>query len=549
MKKFLSMLLVLCMVVTTLMGVMVVDVSAATSIKLDEATRTFTVTLDDKNVNSSSTGTYVLKPQTPVGDQTTYPLGTVNTETLYGNWGYKLNLNSMTYKDAAATSTVNARYLRLRADVKEPTSGDLNSKKTNFNLGAEIANSLTATEFNTALGNSNKKVLHYSFYAYSSEGAQDYTVQFNCDGSNMISNVLKATDLLSEDGIPHKVDIYVWSSSKDDIIISNDSTARKAKEYLYMMTLVDGSIKSATGNSANEYSENSSGKENTNSGLIKDPTAEKSVIKVNLFMLFNPIKNTVATTGYTFKGGEWFVSAGDTLEFLTREEADDELFGTFEWKNSFANTTFTAKSAGFITGMDTKVASDLETSLTSTTAGTKKLSLYTAYYTKPSNLFTDYASSNVKIVNKDGEELDADAVSALTTLDNYLLEINGVYVVPVEMKEGTTELYSLDYDTATNTATVKYVECKDTPMSFVIVVSATDDKGRTIATKVSAENSISGNSDSIGTKTFSPTFEGLDTKKVKTYKLFVFDSLTSAKPMMVNKAVPNPDYVETTTNE
>lgn len=107
-----------------------------------------------------------------------------------------------------------------------------------------------------------------------------------------------------------------------------------------------------------------------------------------------------------------------------------------------------------------------------------------------------------------------------------------------------TELYALSYDTTTDTATLTYREFDGENKSFVIVVSATDDTGKAVATKVSEVITIDASeADGIKTKTFTPALSIPDVTKVKSYKVFVFDSLTSAKPMMANAVASNPDYV------
>ena len=118
MKKILSMLLVLTMIVTTFMGVMIVDVSAGvnTAVNKDETPRVWTLTYTTASTSAKqimATGKYILKPETVAEDgQASYELGEISSATVLGMAGYHFNFNGFTFKNG--TAGLDNSYTRLQ---------------------------------------------------------------------------------------------------------------------------------------------------------------------------------------------------------------------------------------------------------------------------------------------------------------------------------------------------------------------------------------------------------------------------------------------------
>jgi len=418
MKKFLSMILVLTFIVTTLMSVMVMDVSASEyACTVDEATgeRTWTLTMskNGKFKQNIATGKYIVKPSVQhANGLAEYDLGKIEQVPNLGKTYWHIDFNAIDYKEGSTDTTnvlASANYVRFRTDMKDSTGKTPGAT-------AELS-SLTPAEFNAAVGGNTVEgvttyggMVKYTFYAYSKDkNATPFSVQFSNPSSTLNSVDLSASKLYSENGIPHKVDMYVWSDSKDATVIG-DTTNTASTEYIYYSVVVDG----VTVLTKTSYAENK-------------PNAYKATkFYLTPFVLFTP----TTKTEYSFKGSDWYVSHDGNLshELVTRENADDATFMNITVPDAGGDLKLTKKSDN-ITGVKPWVDTALEAAvLVAVNGNDRSVELYEKYYNNPARIFTG-EETNVKLIDRTtgAEVAVADATG---TMDDYYFMVNGIYIVP-----------------------------------------------------------------------------------------------------------------------
>lgn len=426
------MLLVLTIVASTLMGVMMVDVSA---VKVtggageDLNNRVWDVNMlssgTDYTVRSvMGTGKWVLYPsKVAEGGQESYDLGTVDLVQNLGKEYWHMNLNSFTYKEGDSTNLISANYMRFETDGTNPGVGqgatdNADTKSTKIataDFNSTVCGT-TAEDGAVTYGN----VLKYTFYAYSKKAdGQFFTIQLSNPSSSLGTLELKASDLYSPNGIPHRVDVYVWSNSVDGQIAGanvKDPATNNANEAIYYAAVLDGS-KTLSSNYCQETAKNLN-------------TATKNVA-IQPYLHFQPTNKA----SYDFPGGDWYVSHDGNIGFeaKTRANFSEESFRNFTIKDTYSKVADGKawKSSGdksnVVTGVDATVATELNTVLPKNAGGVdKEISLKPKYYNNPAAMFTG-EETNVKIVDRvtGAEVAVADATS---TMDDYYLMVNGVYV-------------------------------------------------------------------------------------------------------------------------
>ena len=119
----------------------------------------------------------------------------------------------------------------------------------------------------------------------------------------------------------------------------------------------------------------------------------------------------------------------------------------------------------------------------------------------------------------------ADAGNVADDFANYLISVNGVYVKAEKEVSEEPEDAAITYDAATKTATVKAGALAE-GTTLQVVVAAYNDDGKMLKVKASASQTVSS---SDITYTIDDTNFPTDAAK---YKVFVFDALTSAKPLI-----------------
>ena len=142
MKKIISMLLVLTIVVTTLVGVMVVDVNAGVIPEVDNGKTPRVWTLNYTSATGSeakqimATGKYILVPETKAADgEDFYNLGEITSETVFGMDSYHFNFDeTVTFR--SGTAGLNNSYTRLQSTYSDAGKDD-DAPSTDNRFGTE----------------------------------------------------------------------------------------------------------------------------------------------------------------------------------------------------------------------------------------------------------------------------------------------------------------------------------------------------------------------------------------------------------------------------
>ena len=199
----------------------------------------------------------------------------------------------------------------------------------------------------------------------------------------------------------------------------------------------------------------------------------------------------------------------------------DELHSNFFQYVKFGSGNGVVRS-DFVTGVDSEFASDLEALYTTAINGDRVVEVDASVYNDPKSIWNaDATESSVSLVKiEDGTVYGvADKANVTESFDKYLISVNGVYT--------KVELAPVSYNEATKTATVSVSALPAGTTSMQIVVAAYNAYGKMEKISVS-ESKTDFSSDSITHTVVDNTFP-TDAYK---YKVFVFDSLTSAKPIL-----------------
>ena len=463
MKKFLSMALILTMLVTTLMSVTIVDVSAvsatdfAQTIKITPATETtprkieytfgvpklpakantdrpiakeansfatgewwmggytYDKALDAQNiVNIDATGMYP-KQKVVTVSYVTNPLDTVNggnmTKIAFENVTVKddtyiANGKTNILKDSAGNelSRISANYFRLSLmgkdhDANYSVPSDNISSFTRIDSFASVAKANLLSMFNE--GNA----YVYTFYAYTNTK----------DVGNSI--VFKTHNNGSQRGDLSFPESFVYS---DAAAVDGSKGIPHKVQYVVSGTALD--------------------KGNTFYHLYIDGVemakgvANTSTISTALQVL---ICKDIAFSGSDnrkFYRADWYVTkAPENLispVLMTANELKDELLVVPNLTSATQSTTF--RTDDYITGVNSYVKANIKTALETTTPGDKYAEIYESAYNDVTKLVDkSVANPTVKLVNRTtGAEVSY--ANASGSLDNYYLKVKGVYITPVK---------------------------------------------------------------------------------------------------------------------
>ena len=428
MKKIISMLLVLTIVVTTLVGVMVVDVNAmkVTGGKGNDInTRTWNILMNKEYGQRAAmaTGNWTVTPkQAADGVSVPYDLGRITQVPNLGKTYWHLEFKDIDYKDANNDNAATSVYARFRTDYTNPDLGVTNAEGAD-----DLIPKIDIADFNNIVGGTTEgevttygDMIRYTFYAYTNnKDTADFTILFSHPDSEIGSVNIPALSLYSENMIPHKVDVYVWSNSVDKIVGGSGKEGSK-KEAVYFNVFVDG-IQSVATNYAAETKAN-----------LFNATA----FRAQFFLNFKPTTSTKNGGVYKFKGSDWYIShdGNKTHKRVTRANLDDDYFAEIKVKDTYTNNTM-ANGAVFdvtnkkdnIKGVKADVDAALEAAVVTQAGKDRKAVIYNEYYTNPASIFTG-EETNVKLVDrKTGAEVAP--AEATGTMDNYLFMVNDVYIV------------------------------------------------------------------------------------------------------------------------
>ena len=431
------MLLVLTLVVTTLMGVMVTDVSAV-SMNRDANTKEITLefggaTLPSKLgaynkfsvgnwtvwgynydaaavkewIAAGATGTIAGTPTTKHNfletDIVANPLDRVTGEmTKYdfkaGSFidGTRALYNGLTSAERKVVFTyktdgsISSNYSRISV-FPQKMKGDAKDSSYSWKT-IPLADMKATSADNTAY--------KFTFYAYTENrttgsvgGQVDFELR-NFSGGN-VGLPIKSACLVSNEGIPHKV----------DIVLTADANGNSFAHFYVDGTQVQSSEMSAGGAEAT-------------AAVDFQPRFALSPSSSAL---------TVAET-------DWYITqfgAQTGFTAISRDELSKELIVVPNYESLDRSTTY--RTDDFVVGVDSDTDAAITKGLKVSGAGTRKANVYESKYNNPASMFTG-ETTNVKLVDRTtgAEVAPADATG---TMDNYYFMVNGIYVLPAKVAD------------------------------------------------------------------------------------------------------------------
>jgi len=505
MKRFFGAFLIICMVLTS----MSVGVSADYTAPTEEANYN-TYKFENDEVKMYNVGEWKLSNGTD-----TKVLGNItDNNSILGMDFKKFDLK------AGSLSSTNTGTLSIRAEVNNTekygvtySQGHCGTEYFLVSKMDEILKPLDAagdgidkTDKNTG------GVVKYTMYAYSAlEDGED--IGFNLVGMTTDYSArltVPASKLYSENGIPHKIDFIFYHTSYATAPVSESkasATSHVVEVWIDGLNYVEGAAASETVAAKRMMFLS------PNINLTADGTNDVVWKDSELYICSSPSNLKVATAVTDTTEG------GDYVTVHTRDNLHSKFFQDVVYSKSMNG----ALHSGFIRNVDSKLAAEMEELYTTAISGDRILNVDESIYNSPTKIWNeDASSSNVLLVKKSDGELYNIAKSKTETVegtfDDYLISVNGVYT--------KVELAPVSYDVDGKKATVNVSKLPAGTSELQIVVAAYNNDGTMKAIKVSGAETV-GSSNiafTIDDSTF-PT-------DAYEYKVFVFDSLTSAKPLM-----------------
>ena len=288
----------------------------------------------------------------------------------------------------------NANYSRVSAFPKIDTAIDKQKAidDNTYSFSQITQNGAIAT-------NTNSTAYVLSFYAYTQNvgSGVGQTIFFDTrSGTGSTGGIyLYSDDLVSTEGIPHKV----------DIVLSSDGT------NLYEHYYVDGV----------EIREGSS-------QTIPGAVSFQPRFNINAFV------NSSSADSEPISDTDWYMPYYTTttqFKLVSQADLNNELIIVPNYKTK--DKSATVRTDDYITGVIDSLDADIKAALETTTPGDKIVEISETNYNDPASLFTGDAST-VKLVSKTtGKEVAV--ADATGTMDNYLFMVNGVYVVPEKVAD------------------------------------------------------------------------------------------------------------------
>jgi len=506
MKKIFSTLLILCMVLTS----MSVGVSASYTAPTAEANYN-TITFGGTKDIGYNVGEFRLSN----GTDPAVTLGTIEYNDATKSMG--MDFKKLVFEKGSLTAPANS-LLSIRCNMSNPTYYGFSTTQTYTSEECFLASTM-----NTILGavdidddgeidKNSGNVVKYTVYAYSAlpDGEPVY---FDIVGDSKdygADLMVPASKLYSKNGIPHKIDFIFYHKEGVSTPVSTGS-----KNGNYMEVWVDGLF----------YAEG------TGEGFTINKPSSRIVFlttKVDLTPDENGVVEWKDTELYiwTYKAqtsgkykcltdADAEAGGGKYLTVHTHADINNHLFQPLRYGGGI----YDYGREGFVTGVDSEFASDLEALYTTEISGDRVVEVDASVYNNPASIWNDGATeSSVSLVRKtDGEEFVVGS-SITGTFADYLISVNGVYT--------KVELAPVSYDIDAKTATVNVSKLPEGTEKLQVVVAAYNSNDTMEAIKVSGAETV-GSSNitfTIEDATFPPN--------ASKYKVFVFDSLTSAKPLV-----------------
>ena len=507
MKKFFSLFLMVCMLVTSL------SVSAS----YDSTTNTYTFDTADEIIKVFNGGTWSLADgngnTTELGELTNGPdnliLGKRFNKVVFDKDGTITTANNGTLD--IRTDINGSRYRPGGKDYQVPTPKRTALAVECFTLAS--MNTILAAKDLDESGTVEKAeqntgdVVKYTMWAYSAlpDGESIvFDLLYDNNAKYDVSFTIPASALYSENGIPHKIDYIVWYRSYTPEVMNHtgadtaqyaaifiDGLPYESKAFTVTKSVATDKYISVNPHIALTAADNTLSWKKTELHICSDPAA----------------KTKLTVISDTTSGGQF-------LTVHTRANLSDEFFRNI----SLGTRVIESSKEGFVTGVDSELASELETLYTTVINGDRVVDVDASVYNNPASIWNDGATeSSVSLVRKtDGEEFVVGS-SITGTFADYLISVNGVYT--------KVELAPVSYDIDAKTATVNVSKLPEGTEKLQVVVAAYNSNDTMEAIKVS-ESYVDFSSNI--TYKINDTFP----TDADTYKVFVFDSLTSAKPLV-----------------
>ncbi len=463
MKKILSIILVFTMIVTTMMGVMIVDVSAvstadfSTTIKFTPATETtprkieftfgvsglpavkdtdrplaqstnsyatgewwmtgytYDKVLDAENVtNIDATGTYPSQKIATVSDINN-PLDTTNVGNMSKISFEKVTLKDDTYtangstgtlKNTAGTtiSTITANYFRFMLMGEDPAD-DYAGPTTTINTFSKSDSFQLVSKADVEAMATNSNAYVYTFYAYTNTKDVNNKIMFKAhQNGSQKGNIYIPESFIYSDAAA--TDGSKGIPHKVQYVLSGTALT---KGNLYYHIYVDG-VEMASG------------------------VASTNNLTGSFQLTFAKDFNFSGSSSTNVYKADWYVTkAPEGLiepALMTANELKDELIVVPNLSSAAQSTTY--RTDDYITGVNSKVDGNIKAALETTTPGDKYVEIYESAYNDVTK-FIDKTVANptVKLVNRTtGAEVAY--ANATGSMDNYYLKVKGVYITPVK---------------------------------------------------------------------------------------------------------------------
>lgn len=625
MKKFLSILLVLCMAVTTLMGVMLADVSAYTTtdktpasggfpsadvrmIKDEEGgTTDVIVTLPEEITAQQHFATnavgdwYIRSHDYTANEDGTTATGSlqnfmsISEESILGRNYYHIDGKATNYTNLPDSYKENNYIVRINPNIiheyalngYETTRTGVISGESETVMSPVYPNSqsnyitisdsslgrgtidptlsgtttvtyeedgVTVKETTTTVG----KVFVKNIYAFSTTKDTDAPVLIvgmnnntaRSSGGDLAGRVkIPAADLYSDSKTPHKISIFVYSDAVDGSVVcavnGNSATVggkdytddADKTDYIYMAVFIDG-MHYATSAKA-EWSAGGTafswlactewyvGEKNGNGNFVVEDDWDYYIHIPE--STDNADDNGGVTYANTSRPNSTSITKPYAFQNISR------LSGTSNTSGAKGGSIYKSGTANVVAAAE-EFDAELESLTSEITLGKDKILTVdeTTYNNPASLLLAGSEDKTTSLVNiETGTEVFANDTSSITadeTCADYVLRIKGVYV-----RLALEDAFVFDATTinADGTGAVNYTVNRpltlEEDITMEILVAACDADGKYIDGKI-VPGTIAKDATASGTIAFDAT--GINTEGAAQYKVFVFETLASAKPLV-----------------
>lgn len=507
MKKIFSTLLILCMVLTSLS----VGVSASYTAPTEDANYN-TFTFDGTTGKGYSVGEFYLEN----ADKSEHEkLGTITDDVT--NMG--MNFKEFVF-DAGSLSGATASTLSIRGEVYNKEDYYNNFTYKQGHCGNEC---FYVTQMNTILkandldgdgvvDKDSSNIVKYTMYAYSAlpdgEPISFNIVRGNKDYGAVLT--VPASKLYSENSIPHKIDfIFYFNNTYENPMSTASSTSQRMELWIDGLPYTEG------------YARVEALSDKLDTTMVFMSPNVNFTPDENGNVKWKDTKLYIWTYKARSNGKPLALSntevGGTYLTIYTRDALHSNFFQDVKYGSGNYNDTH----KGFVTGVYSALTDSIEDVYTTAlTSGDRVIEVDASVYNNPASIWNDGATeSSVSLVKiEDGTVYGvADKANVTESFDKYLISVNGVYT--------KVELAPVSYDIDAKTATVNVEKLPAGTENLQVVVAAYNSNDTMKAIKVSSSyNDLSSN--------VIYTVDGDFPTNASKYKIFVFDSLTSAKPLL-----------------